>query len=80
MWKVRFTLEEKNHTTGEVLSTQVLTEAGFANEGQANAWLATDAQQRYGALFWLRCAKIEVVEEEPYVMDQVPPPPFYAGG
>ena len=80
MWKAKFTLEDKNLATGKVLNTHVLTEAGFANEGQANTWLATGARERYGALFWQRCAKIEVVEEDPYVMDQVPPPSFYAGG
>jgi hypothetical protein len=62
MWKVRFTLQDKN-PAGEVIATQILSEAGFDNAGQAEAWLATGARQRYGPLFWHRCAKIEVVEE-----------------
>ena len=80
MWKVKFTIEDRSLGTGKVRSTRTFTEAGFHNKGQAEAWLATGAKMRYSYAFWHKCAKIEVVDEDPYVMDQVVPPPFYAGG
>ena len=62
-WKVEFTLQDKN-PAGKVTRELVLSEAGFANRGQAEAWLADGARERYGPLFWHRCAKIKVDEEE----------------
>jgi hypothetical protein len=61
MWKVRFTLQDKN-PAGEVIATQILCESGFDNQWQAEHWYATGARQRYGPLFWRRCTKIEVIE------------------
>ena len=79
MWKVKYTLQTKN-PAGKVIHEMVLSESGFNNQGQAEHWHATGARLRYGPLFWHRCAKIEVVDEPDHVIDQVPPPPFYAGG
>ena len=79
MWKAKFTLQDKN-PAGEVTLTHVLTEAGFKNKDQVEVWLAVGARERYGVAFWFRCAEVEVVDEEPYIMTQVDPPAFYAGG
>jgi hypothetical protein len=79
MWKVKYTLQDKN-PAGEVIHENVIGEAGFDNQGQAEAWHATGARERYGVLFWHRCVKIEVIDEPDHVINQVPPPPFYAGG
>ena len=79
MWSVRFTLQDKN-PAGHVVFEQVWSESGFENQGQAEAWLADGAKQRFGDLFWHRCAKIEVVEGESVRFTQVDPPPFSAGG
>lgn len=61
MWQVKFTLQDKN-PKGEVIDTSIIIESGFKNQGQAEAWLAVGAKQRYGPLFWHRLAKVEVLE------------------
>ena len=80
MYKVKFTLQDKN-PAGEVILTQVLVEGGFKNQGQAEAWLAVGARQRYGVVFWHRCSKVTVIEgDNKATLTQVKAPPFYAGG
>jgi hypothetical protein len=80
MWRVQFRLEDKN-PAGKVVFTQYLIEGGFENKGQAEAWLATGAKQRYGAAFWHRCAKVTVLEgDNKITITQVEAPEFYAGG
>ncbi len=80
MWKVQFRLEDKN-PAGKVVFTQCIVEGGFKNKGQAEAWLATGAKQRYGIRFWHRCAKVTVIEGDiKATLTQVEAPAFHAGG
>ena len=62
MWKVIFNLG-KTTAQGEQIIDQVIIESGFKNKGQAEAWPADGAKQRYGPVFWARIRSIEVSEE-----------------
>jgi hypothetical protein len=64
VWEVRFTLGEVL-PNGDQDVEQIVTEAGFLNKGQAEAWLATGAILRYGPTFWGRVLKIEVRDGTP---------------
>ena len=61
MWMVEFTLG-RTLPNGDKVAEQVIVESGFANSGQAEAWLAEGAKLRYGPEFWTRVQKIEVTE------------------
>ena len=61
MWKVKFTLG-KTLPNGDKVVEQVIAESGFANPGQAEAWLAVGAKLSYGPEFWTRVQKIEVLQ------------------
>jgi hypothetical protein len=61
MWKVSFTLG-RTLPDGTKVVEGTIAETGFANKGQAEAWLADGARLRYGPEFWHRCQKVEVFE------------------
>jgi hypothetical protein len=71
MWRVVFELGDVA-PQGEVINRSIISEGGFDNEGQANAWLATGADQRYGPAFWRRVKKISIVEGTTGGIEQVP--------
>jgi hypothetical protein len=71
MWRVSFELADVS-PQGEVINRSTIGEGGFDNEGQAEAWLATGAQVRYGPAFWRRVQKVSIVEGTDGGIEQVP--------
>ena len=79
MWRVRFELASAS-PQGALVDCLSISEAGFDNRGQAEAWLATGAKMRYGAAFWHRVRSIHVEESYLMYVAKTPAPPFTAGG
>jgi hypothetical protein len=77
MWRVRFELCSVS-PQGAIIDRLDVSEGGFKNKGQADAWLATGAKLRYGAEFWKRVRRICV--EESHTVYYTTTPPFTAGG
>ena len=79
MWRVRFELGSMS-PSGEIVNRVEISEGGFDNKGQANAWLFDGAKLRYGPAFWGKLQEIHVEEDQGTGMRRVPEPPFTAGG
>ena len=79
MWRVRFELASTS-PRGDLVDCMSLCEAGFDNRGQAEAWLATGAKLRYGAVFWHRVRSVHVEESHEVYTSTTPAPLFTAGG
>lgn len=79
MWRVRFELASVS-PQGEFVNRLTVSEGGFDNKGQADAWFATGAKMRYGPAFWQRVRSIHVEESRRVYQATTPPPPFTAGG
>jgi hypothetical protein len=77
MWRVRFELSSMS-PQGAIIDRLDISEGGFDNKGQADAWLATGAKLRYGPSFWQRVRRICV--EESHTVYLTKTPPFTAGG
>jgi hypothetical protein len=77
MWRVRFELSSMT-PQGAIIDRLDISEGGFENKGQADAWLATGAKLRYGAAFWQRVRRICI--EESHTVYLAKTPPFTAGG
>lgn len=66
MRRVVFTLGSTD-ARGRAIVEQEIVEAGFANDGQAHAWLADGARKRYGRTFWNRVQKISIEHDAPII-------------
>jgi hypothetical protein len=78
-WRVRFELASTG-TRGEIVDRLSICEAGFENRWQAETWLATGAEERYGAAFWYRLRSVHVEDSYEVYSASRPAPPFTAGG
>jgi hypothetical protein len=79
MWRVRFELSSMS-PSGQIIDRFDISEGGFENKGQADAWLATGAKLRYGAGFWQRVRRICVEKDSHTLYQATATPPFTAGG
>ena len=77
MWRVRFELSSMS-PSGQPIDHLTISEGGFENKGQADAWFATGAKLRYGPAFWQRVRRIHV--EESHEVYRATNQPFTAGG